>query len=152
MKAGCLYTTDAGGIELIEDDSLAQKFLPEGTVAVWNDRKMIHNVFSCWLHNGGEETIKSFRGLSSDEREKILAWLGRMPYRIETERFIIRHTFCSPEKDFFPDGDYSVGMGAILGSGRIRKDYDGTFWDRKMIRYLNEIKGRKAYVMDEKIS
>ncbi len=145
LKAGCFYTTDDGWKELAGDDSLTHDFFEEGTAAVWKDSEMDDDVFSCWLGNGGEETIRSFKGLSSDEREKILASLDRMPYCIETERFIIRHTFCSPKEDFFPGGDYSIGKGNLLDSGRIRKDYDEDFWDREIIRYSNPIKGRRAY-------
>lgn len=152
LKAGCFYATDEEWEKLREDHSLSHEFIGKGTVAVWNGDAMDDDVFSCWLNNGGKETVRSFEGLSADERERILAWLGKMPYRIETERFIIQHTFCSPRKDFFPDGNYSVGMGDLLEDGRIRRDYDETFWDREMIRYSKAVSGEGAYEMTPEIS
>ncbi len=152
LKAGFFYTTEEEWEKEKENDSLSCHYADDDIFVVWEKAKMDKSVFRCWLNNGGEETIKSFKSLTSDERGKILSWYEGMPYRIERDRFLIQHTFCSPRKNFFPEGDYSVGMGALIESGRIRKDYDESFWDREMIYYSKEIRGEMAYEMKEEIS
>ena len=113
--------------------------------------RLDRDVFDCWIHNGGSATLESFEGISPVERERILIWLEKMPYRIELDKFIIQHTF-SPvmfRNYYFPNNDYSVNMKDLLDNDRIRKDYDEVFWNRETIYYSKAIAGAEAWDIEE---
>ncbi|MEI6287868.1 MAG: metallophosphoesterase [Bacillota bacterium] len=44
-----------------------------------------------WLNDGGEATVRSFAGISTEELEKIVKWLYSLPYYFEIEKYIFSH-------------------------------------------------------------
>ncbi len=113
-------------------------------VLVWPEDSLLAGIETCWDNNGGRKTMESFAGTTEEKRKAVLSWLEKMPYRIESDDFIIQHTFPSSYARFFPDGDYTLTMKDMIERKICRRDYDEALWNRELLKCSKAVSGRNA--------
>lgn len=130
LNAGARFieNSDEGGLSYIVNEEIK---------AVWDESLFSEDILNCWLNNGGGETIKSLSISTEEELGNIKNWLEKMPYSIETDKYILRHTYSRS----FPGNDYSLTMKDLFERNLLRRDYDSKFWDRDMLSSSTAIRG-----------
>ena len=112
----------------------------------YNERKspyMLRDVESCWIWNGGETTEDELYSLDEDEGKRIFDWIGKLPYKIELDKYIIVHT-PSLKPVLGKDIDQTtLTLAETMEKNLCEKDYDSWFWDRDIIAYSSVFSGKK---------
>ena len=118
----------------------------------YNGRKnpyMLRDVESCWIWNGGEATESELYNLDEDESKRIFDWIGKLPYKIELDDFIIVHTpSLKPVLGGIID-QTTLTLAETMEKNLCEKDYDSWFWDRDIITYSSVFSGRGTSLMTE---
>lgn len=98
-------------------------------VLIGNHEEMMREYFlrgdKLWMKHGGKETLKDFeRSFSSDDRQKLIEWIGNLPLVYEDDEFVYTHAGLNPYKPvdhqsreilWMPEADfYSFSMEDLL--------------------------------------
>lgn len=110
---------------------------------------MSRDAEDCWMWNGGKTTRYDIHSIEDTEKRAIFNWIGRLPYRIELDDFIIVHT-PSLKPVMGKDIDQTtLTLAKTMEKNLCEKDYDSWFWDRDIIAYSSVFSGRGTNLMTE---
>jgi hypothetical protein len=118
----------------------------------YNERKspyMLRDAEECWIWNGGRTTEDELYSLDDDEGKRIFDWIGKLPYKIELDKYTIVHT---PSLKPVLGGNIdqtTLTLAETMEKNLCEKDYDSWFWDRDIIAYSSVFSGRGTSLMTE---
>ena len=103
----------------------------------------------CWIWNGGGVTETELFHIDENEGRRIFNWIGRLPYKIELDDFIIVHTPSLKPVMGKNIDQTTLTLAETMEKNLGEKDYDSWFWDRDIIAYSSVFSGRGTNLMTE---
>ena len=124
--------------------------------ASWIDKPctipyMTPDVESCWVWNGGETTESELYHLDEDEGKRIFDWIGKLPYKIELDKYTIVHTPSLKPVMGKNIDQTTLTLTETMEKNLCEKDYDSWFWDRDIISMSNVFSKRGLKIIPDSV-